>query len=358
VVVLADLELEGALAPGIVHAAPGARGLVFLFALGERAPWRLLATRPRPEADPVPAFGQPGPGVPVGDLQTLLDGAGFELRIADAPWSARVPLQHRLAERYRSGRLFVAGDAAHAHSPAGGQGMNLGIQDATNLGWKLGFAARSCRPAAASEALLGSYAHERRPVARRVLALTHALFWAEAGTGPLASLGRRSVGWCGATVVPPLLRRRRLLAQGVRTLSQLRLRYASSPISTEGGAPGGLPQLGSRLPDRTVMTAGGPVRLHALLATPGVHVIVGPEGEVPAELGDRVTVHRLTDGSGAEALGVRPDGYVGFRSGVGDQAGLGRWLDLVNATSRTGGSVHGAAPRSVARSRTAAPPSA
>jgi 2-polyprenyl-6-methoxyphenol hydroxylase-like FAD-dependent oxidoreductase len=149
-VVLADLHLDGDLEPGVVHAAPTAGGLVFLFASGERAPWRLLATQPAGASGSVVG---PDAAVPLEVLDALLERAGFRCTVAAAPWSARIPLQHRLADRFRSGQLFVAGDAAHVHSPAGGQGMNTGMQDAANLGWKLAFAARAAGHPAAIETL-------------------------------------------------------------------------------------------------------------------------------------------------------------------------------------------------------------
>ena len=136
--VLADLELDG-LDPGRLHVAVGSSGLVFLFALGEGATWRMLATRP---AKPQSAghFGQLGPAAGEEEVRQLVLASGLEAGVREVRWSAQVPLQHRLASRFCSGNLFLAGDAAHAHSPAGGQGMNNGILDALNLGWKLGFA--------------------------------------------------------------------------------------------------------------------------------------------------------------------------------------------------------------------------
>ena len=87
-----------------------------------------------------------------------------------------VPLQHRLAARFQLGPVFLAGDAAHANSPAGGQGMNAGMQDAINLGWKLAFAARTGDSVWERRPLLVSYERERRPADRRILTMTHALF--------------------------------------------------------------------------------------------------------------------------------------------------------------------------------------
>ena len=115
----------------------GRGGLLFAFRLGERATWRLLATRPATPGRLEP--GSFGPPVSAIDLQALMDQAGLDARITELRWSARVTLQRRLASRFRRGRLFLAGDAAHAYSPATGQGMNAAIQDAANLGWKLAF---------------------------------------------------------------------------------------------------------------------------------------------------------------------------------------------------------------------------
>lgn len=124
---LADLELDTNLAHGAAHVVVGRRGLLFLFTCGERATWRLLATQPAaPDSDPSP-FGQPGAPVSLDQIQALLDDAGLDARITALVWSARYRLQHRLATQLRHGQLFLAGDAAHAYSPATGQGMNTGI---------------------------------------------------------------------------------------------------------------------------------------------------------------------------------------------------------------------------------------
>jgi 2-polyprenyl-6-methoxyphenol hydroxylase-like FAD-dependent oxidoreductase len=327
-VVLADVELDADLAAGVAHVVAGRGGLLFLFALGERATWRLLATRPAGR-DRLP-FGRTGPPVPPAALQALLDDAGLDARISEVAWSARYPLQHRLAVRFRRGRLFLAGDAAHAWSPAAGQGMNTGIQDAANLGWKLAFALSATDRAA----LLDSYDRERRPVARRVLALTHLAFWAEAATGRLPSLLRGVVAPLGAPAVPALIRRRRLVAGAARVLAQFWVAYADSPLSVEGQPrliPGS--RVGQRLPDATVTVMGHPARLHALLARPGVHVLLQRDADhlEHLALGPHVTVHRLTSMPGAGLVTVRPDGYVGFRCGLADLPQLHAWLARVGA---------------------------
>ncbi|MCW2917178.1 MAG: monooxygenase FAD-binding protein [Actinomycetia bacterium] len=106
------------------------------------------------------------------DVQALLDTRGpkaHPARVTDIVWSSRFRVHHRLADHYRSGRLFLAGDAAHVHSPAGGQGMNTGIQDALVLAGRLSAVLLE----GVAESTLDEYEAERRPVAEEVVAFTH-----------------------------------------------------------------------------------------------------------------------------------------------------------------------------------------
>ncbi|MGA5169252.1 MULTISPECIES: FAD-dependent monooxygenase [Streptomyces] len=337
-------------APTRVEAFAGRQGLLLLFPLGEQAAWRLLATRARdpghgsvpgpgdPGARPV--FGRPGPAVPLAELRQLLRDAGSDARIERLAWSARVPLQYRLAACFRRGRLFLLGDAAHNYSPATGQGMNAGIQDAVNLGWKLGFAVGAGdggpegRPD--GDVLLDSYDRERRAAARRRLLLTHTAFWAEASTGRVPSWLRGVVAPHGAPAVPVLLERRRLVAEGVRVISQLRAGYRHSPLSVTGTPRlRGAPRPGDRLPDATVSTGGPPRRLHHLLARPGVHLLLQRDADpLPdAVAGPYVDVLRLASSPGQGLVAVRPDGHVGYTCAVVDPAALKGWLALIGAAA-------------------------
>lgn len=327
-VVLADLELEADLAQDVAHVGVGRSGVVLLFALGEHATWRLLASRPAGPAH-LP-FGQPGPPVDAAELQACLDEAGLEARISNIAWSARYPLQHRLAERFHLGRLFLVGDAAHAYSPATGQGMNTGIQDALNLGWKLAFAGTATDRAG----LLDSYARERRRVARRVLALTHLAFWAEAGSGRVPAFLRGVIAPLGAPAIPAMMGRSRLVAEVVRCVSQLRVGYPRSPISAEDPSRRRSgPSTGQWLPDATVTTDGRRVRLHALLAGPGVHVLLDRDapGLDGLPLGPYVDVHRVESRPGRGVITVRPDGYVGLCSQALEVGRLHTWLARIGA---------------------------
>jgi hypothetical protein len=324
-VVLADVELDADPGRG-AQVVAGRQGLVFLFPLGERATWRLLATRPA-NTGRLP-FGQLGPPLPGTEIQALLDRAGLAAQVTNLAWSSRVRVQHRVAERFCQGRLYLAGDAAHAYSPATGQGMNAAIQDAANLGWKLALAA--CGPGGAT--VLETYDRERRPVARQVHAMTHLVFWGEAASGRLPSLLRGKIAPLAAPVLPKLLGRRRLVAEVVRLLSLLWVSYRGSPLSVEGiTPPRGEPHAGDRLPDRTVCCAGRNIRLHELIARPGVHVLLERDADrlesIP--VGPMVTVHRLTSNPGRGLLAVRPDGYIGLRCQIADSYELHDWLDLL-----------------------------
>jgi 2-polyprenyl-6-methoxyphenol hydroxylase-like FAD-dependent oxidoreductase len=336
-VILADLELDADLAHGVAHVVVGRHGLLLLFALGERATWRLLATRPVSSFSA--SFGQPGLPVSSGEAQDLLDDAGLDARITKLVWSARYRLQHRLATHFRQGRLFLLGDAAHAYSPATGQGMNTGIQDAVNLGWKLAFA-----PFASTEAdraaLLDSYEAERRPAAGQALAMTRIAFWAEASTDPLASLLRGVFAPLGAPLAPTLLNQRWLTALAGHALSQSWVAYPDSPLTWEGAphlpSQRAWPRAGQWLPDVAAVTASGMrVRLRALLARPGAHVILQRDAAALERhhLGAQVTIHRLTNMPGAGALIVRPDGYVGCRCQRADVGQAHAWLERIGAAT-------------------------
>ena len=162
--------------------------------------------------------------------------------------------------------------------------------------------------------------------------MTHVLFWAESGTGLVASTGRALVAALGAAAIPLALRQRRLLGWGFRRLGQLHVRYRRSSLSMRS-APGRQrgPRPGERLPDGTVGCDGRRVRLHELTVKPGVHLLLASDApQVGAEaLGEYVHLHRLSSWRGRGILAVRPDGYVGFRSTTVDQETICRWLTLL-----------------------------
>ncbi|WP_433939873.1 FAD-dependent monooxygenase [Paenibacillus lautus] len=154
---LGDVRLEG-LDRDRIHIWTSPEGMVGVTPIPKSDIWQLQATIPADIEQPEK------PSLEV--YQAMFDrraGAG-RVRLTDASWLSIYRINVRMVECYRNGRVFLAGDAAHVHSPAGGQGMNTGMQDAYNLGWKLEAVVRG-----ADTALLDTYDEERRPVAQAVL---------------------------------------------------------------------------------------------------------------------------------------------------------------------------------------------
>jgi 2-polyprenyl-6-methoxyphenol hydroxylase-like FAD-dependent oxidoreductase len=349
---LADLEVDG-LDRDAAHAYTGQDGIVLFFPLGRPASWRLLAMHPSLQGRREPA--RPS----LEQLQALVDTfTGGRVRLRDPVWRSYFGLQHRHASRYQAGRIFLAGDAAHVHSPAGAQGMNTGIQDAWNLGWKLALVARGV----AEEALVDSYDAERRPVGGFVVRFTDRAFSVATSTNPLVRVPRTRLV---PLVLPLALRFDRSVGYGFRTVSQLNISYRSSPAVQEGRpALRRGPRAGDRLPDARIVRDGQACWLGEALAAPGFHLLLcGPPGDWhPSQLSalrhrypDTLAVHHLTraatpgalhdrDGQVLVRLGVdgtaqylvRPDGHIGYRCGGDDLAGLQRYLArwLPSTTSR------------------------
>ncbi len=178
--VLADVEADYAYEKSAFHVffAPGRATALLFPMMGRRA--RVFAELP----DGVEAEREPS----LEWLRGALAARSMKLDIERAHWLTRFQIHHAQVSRYRVGRAFLAGDAAHVHSPAGGQGMNTGIQDALNLGWKLALAWRG----RASELLLDSYHLERQPVAAHVIQFSTALTSVATLSSPLLCRLRNS----------------------------------------------------------------------------------------------------------------------------------------------------------------------
>ena len=261
--------------------------------------------------------GEPTPAL----LQEVVDSVTTGVTVREVVWSSRWRLNVRMVDRYRVGRVLLAGDAAHVHSPAGAQGMDTGIQDAANLGWKLAAVLGGAEPA-----LLDTYEAERLPVAADVLGLSTVLSFR-----PFEDRG----------------------PEGERT-TQLGVTYRGGPLAPDAD-PGAGPRPGDRAPDAPGHTpAGAPLRLfdlfraHREAAAPRPHAtllcfgpvppvdgpvhavaVVAPGGPVPAGAdavlvdtgGHARAAYAPTDG---ELVVVRPDGHVGTRGC--DAAVVSGWL--------------------------------
>ncbi len=288
--------------------------------------------------------------------------------IDDPVWLAGFRIHRRHSPAFRSGRVFLAGDAVHIHSPAGGQGMNTGLQDVYNLAWKLGLVVTGRAPAS----LLDSYQAEREPVAEALLRATDAMTRLGLQHGPLvAALRNRLYG---------LLAQQEPIQQRLATrLAELNVGYRHSPIVAEhqGSVFGrrrfsGGPRPGDRAPDARPLARadGSPTTLfdvfrgthHTLLLFAGPepragvwprldslagavsqrygalirpYLVVAGEAEAPATAAapalrdPELHLHHRYGADGECLYLVRPDKYVGYRAQPADQASLEAYLPRI-----------------------------
>jgi 3-(3-hydroxy-phenyl)propionate hydroxylase len=244
--------------------------------------------------------------------EALIAVYGTDFGIHNATWISRFTDMTRQAAAYRAGRVLLAGDAAHVHYPAGGQGLSLGVQDAVNLGWKLAQVVKGTSP----EALLDTYHAERHPVAARALEHTMAQ----------SSLQRRD-------------ERNKALVDVVSELAKMdeprkRLAGLISGLDIHYELGEGHPLLGRRIPDLDLMSADGPLRVFELLhsAKPALLNLGEPGGFDITPWADRVQmIDAEYDGpwelpvlgavAAPTAVLIRPDGYVAW-VGEGTTPGL------------------------------------
>jgi 2-polyprenyl-6-methoxyphenol hydroxylase-like FAD-dependent oxidoreductase len=270
-------------------------------------------------------------------LQAICDHRAGGIALRSAHWLTIFEIHHAQVPQYRHGRAFLAGDAAHVHSPAGGQGMNTGMQDAFNLGWKLALASAG----KASTELLDSYQAERHPVAARVIEQSTILTNVGTVDHELARKLRNHAVHLAFGLAPI---RHRLAAQTEET----DISYRESPVvaSTDRRHAGVRP--GQAAPDvpgldlhRVLARGPGHTALYVAPAgdampgagsEPGRSVLVADAA--PADSGfdevvldpERTVAARYgVDGDGAFLL-VRPDGYVGLRAELGDQRAIADYL--------------------------------
>ncbi|WP_423391782.1 FAD-dependent monooxygenase [Burkholderia sp. LMG 21824] len=319
-----------------IHLFTTPEGIAGLFPMGGGR-YRLVADRP-PGSDVSPDAPTPS----LAECDAIVRArAGASISPSDLAWSSYFHLHSRMIDRLRDGRVFFAGDAAHVHSPAGAQGMNTGIQEAFNLGWKLARVLGAGTP----ERLLDTYHAERHPIERDVLRQTGFVTQiVEAERGAMKLLRDHVV---------PLLASFGPMRDAVRrTVSELGVQYRKSPLTLERVLDGG-PRAGERAPDAHVRVLDGPLgqapgtaRLYdlhdpasftLLLLEEPVNADTGAVPPMPADaqalvqgleriMPDAVRVWRATDAEGGDAglaqeygrsrpsfYLLRPDGYVAAR---------------------------------------------
>ena len=238
---------------------------------------------------------------PVGDAEigTVLSRAmEAELGLLEVRWKSRFHCDERQVAQYRHGRVFLAGDAAHVHSPMGGQGMNTGVQDAANLAWKIDVALDG-----ADDGLLDSYQDERHPIGKRVL-MQSGLMARGVTLHPRVARGIRNL------LLPRLLRVPRVRDEVAGSFAGTTLRYTH-----QAGESALVGTRATQIPLKQD-------RLTELQREPGF-VLVRESGRSPFDVTD---LHQAERADSGPAVLVRPDGYIAW---AGDSANRPEWLEIL-----------------------------
>jgi len=247
--------------------------------------------------------------VPLADIQRWFDEYfAVDAAVTAAAWTALFRIHSRIADRFRAGDVFLVGDAAHIHSPAGGQGMNLAIGDAFNVGWKLAAVANG----QARAELLDSYEAERRPVAMAVLRGTDRGFALETTLNPVAAWLRSHVA---ARLIGPLTRLPAVRARVFRLFSQTWIGYRTSPAVAPGGGPAPRPG------DRAAFDTVGDTRHHLLVFEGGARA---PIEDLLRHYTVDVRVHAIPE---SRLFLIRPDGHIAYAGRPDDLGRLAAFLD-------------------------------
>jgi 2-polyprenyl-6-methoxyphenol hydroxylase-like FAD-dependent oxidoreductase len=283
---LADVETNEALPADEMQLCPSEFGPLAIFPMSKTRR-RVVATVERPEGD-----------VPSLDLvrRTLEQRGPAAIRALSMRWSSYFRVHHRQVGRLRVGRMFIAGDAAHIHSPFGGQGMNTGLQDVWNLVWKLVLAVRG----RGNEELLDSYTAERRPVIKSVIETTHRLTRVMGTPSKLAQTLRD-------TVIPVVSRLTAFQHRFIQNLSELGIAYGGSPIVAGAG---------KRYFDESLRGGKGIGNCFLLLLGENAGASMKADAQRLSETSDGLVELRAARHPGIAF--VRPDGYVALTDDGGD----------------------------------------
>jgi len=309
--VIADIHLSDVPNPEEILISWHAEGILAVFpTLGSR--YRVIADSGLADAGVSPA------NPTMEDVQAILDARGpGGITASDPIWLTRFTINERKVSNYRSGRVFVMGDAAHIHSPAGGQGMNTGIQDAFNLAWKLAMASRGLGD---EETLLGSYSAERSPIADDVLKGAGRITEVALMRGDFKQAVRNRI----TSFVFGLSPVKKKMAD---VLTEVSIGYPRSPLNAGCEYAGGGPKEGERAPvdvDHPCVGAGDTPRF-VLYADDG-------DGEGFALIAKYSNLLETSLRAPFEQDGlwlVRPDGYVALATRHGRWGEIERYLDAL-----------------------------
>jgi FAD binding domain len=307
--ILADVHISGIEGPpaGIIYWH--AEGVLALFPLGGNR-YRVIADVGESAANGIGEHGTPT----LEEVQRILNIRGAKGLVASDPvWISNFTINERKVADYRVGRVFLAGDAAHVHSPAGGQGMNTGMHDAFNLAWKLALVSRGLCHA---EPLLMSYSAERSAVAKLVLEATGKATTMALMRGETRQAIRNHI----ASFVFGLAPVRHMMAN---VLSEVAISYSDSPLSSSHDFEHSEPAPGKRVPvyaGEPAVGEGNTPRFALFAAEDDAHKEIVREFAEILEPGLR----ELDDAKGMWL--VRPDGYVALRARSGDTGAVRKYL--------------------------------
>ena len=313
---VADIEAAGPPIDGELHVDLDEADFLAVFPLAGDGRARLIGTVREGESTP-------GQALKFEDINDrAMNHLKVEVKVVN--WFSTYHVHHRVTDSFRKGRAFLAGDAAHIHSPAGGQGMNTGIGDAINLAWKL----KAVIDGRAPSALLDSYEAERIGFARKLVKTTDRAFTLATAEGGVADFIRTRIV---PLVVPVIAGFDSWREWAFRTVSQLTLNYRDSPLSS---GKAGKVHGGDRLP--WVKTSDGDNQ-HSLKAmTWQVHVYGTPMPDITAWCqAHEMPLHVFAWQQHFEAIGLardavyllRPDSYVAYADETARAEGLKRYFD-------------------------------
>jgi 2-polyprenyl-6-methoxyphenol hydroxylase-like FAD-dependent oxidoreductase len=275
----------------------------------------------------------------------------MDLTLSDPQWISLYHAHHRYVARFREARCFLAGDAAHIHSPAGAQGMNTGLQDAYNLAWKLALVIRN----KADDKLLDTYHEERLPIARKLVRTTDRLFAVTVSQNPLVVFWRVHVLPHLVALIP---KEKHLLRFAFRLISQIGIDYRDSSLSQNaslGSFPRKAPRPGDRLPFVTFHENNKLVSIQDKVKAPAFHLLLFTKNnsgepfkailDLVDEYNDVIQIETISSPPGRndfyKAFGVqnggyylvRPDMYIAYRSNSLNQEHLKQYLKRIDLKS-------------------------
>lgn len=293
---LADIRVDGLASRDELTIIWTPEGILAFFPIDE--------SRVRIIADVDLSAGADAAAPTLDEVQQLLDQRGPSgLRAHDPVWTSRFRINERKVGSYRHGRIFLCGDAAHIHSPAGGQGMNTGMQDAFNLAWKLALV----MPGLAAPGLLDTYSVERGAVGDQVLRNAGVMTQVAILRNPVLRSIRNTVLGC-------LGRHRGLRQRMVNQLTELDVHYPNSPLTLKTSGAARFPAPGQRAPD-VVLDAVEDASLYGILSA-GRFVILSVGGDsvdLPDGLQTIARAVKVDTAPGYQASHVyliRPDAYI------------------------------------------------